>query len=223
MELIAPDLYRFPVPFRAIGIDLGLSMTVARLAGGGLFVHSPVPLDDAIRRDLDGLGEVRFAVAPSKMHYFFAGAFKEAYPDARLYGAPGLGKKAPRVPLDGELGGDLPADWPVEIVPRLYAGSRWMNEVVFLHAPSRSLLLTDLAFNVRGPRSWWTRQYLSWSNAYDRLGQSKLVKLSTRDRVAGRRSVDEILELDFDRLVLAHGEPADEDGKERFRELFTWL
>ncbi len=223
METVAPDLFRFPVEFTVAGLSLGLNMTVARLPDGGLFVHSPVKLTGQIVEELRALGEVRWVVAPSKMHYFFAGAFKQAFPEARLLGAPGLGAKQPRLPLDGELTGPLPEGWPTAIDYRQYLGSGWMNEVVFLHRPSRSLLLTDLAFNVHGPRSWWTRQYLEWSKAYGRVGQSKLVKLSTRDRKAGRRSVDEILELDFDRLVLAHGEPVHEEGKERFRELFSWL
>ena len=33
-----------------LGLETGTRMTVVRLAGGGLFVHSPVALDDATRR-----------------------------------------------------------------------------------------------------------------------------------------------------------------------------
>ena len=58
-------------------------MTVIQLAGGGLWLHSPIRLDDALRAALDAMGPVRFIVAPNKAHHLFAKKCLAMYPQAR--------------------------------------------------------------------------------------------------------------------------------------------
>ena len=65
-------------------------MAVVRLAGGGLWIWSPVALSEALRREIDALGEVRWLVAPNSLHHLFLAEWRAAYPKAKLYGAPGL-------------------------------------------------------------------------------------------------------------------------------------
>jgi len=57
-------------------------MTVIRLGNGGLFLHSPVPLDGALRAALNQLGPVRAIVAPSKAHHLFVDDYVKEYPEA---------------------------------------------------------------------------------------------------------------------------------------------
>ena len=60
---LAADLWVADRPFKLplrFG-DIGCRMTVIRLADGGLFLHSPVPLDAALRAALDQIGPVRCA------------------------------------------------------------------------------------------------------------------------------------------------------------------
>ena len=70
-------------------LDIGTRMTVIRLADGGLFLHSPTPLDAATRAAVDALGPVRCIVAPNYVHHLYVGDWKRAYPQALLLGAPG--------------------------------------------------------------------------------------------------------------------------------------
>ena len=67
------------------GLIIGTRMTAIRLSDGGLFLHSPVPLDDELRQELGELGPVRCIVAPNKLHYFSVTEHAEAFPEARVY------------------------------------------------------------------------------------------------------------------------------------------
>ncbi|CAN0297130.1 unnamed protein product, partial [Discosporangium mesarthrocarpum] len=72
---IAERLWVAERPFMWNGIDcarfkiiLGGRMTVAQLADGTLWVHSPVDLDSPLRKALDELGPVAHIVSPNYEH-----------------------------------------------------------------------------------------------------------------------------------------------------------
>ena len=79
-------------------------MTVIRLADGSLFVHSPIELTDTLRGEIDALGPVRHVVAPNSFHHLYVAPYRDAYPAARLYAAPGLVARRPKIPFDETLG-----------------------------------------------------------------------------------------------------------------------
>ena len=78
-------------------------MTCIRLDDGSLFVHSPVKLDAELRKAVDERGPVRAVVAPNRFHHLFVGEWAAAYPDASVYGAPGLEEKRPDLRFDGSV------------------------------------------------------------------------------------------------------------------------
>jgi hypothetical protein len=47
--------------------------------------------------------------------------------------------------------------------------------------------------------------------------------MAFRDKQAARRSVAAILEWDFDRVVVSHGQVLETGGHEQFRAAFAWL
>lgn len=111
--------------------DFSTRMTIIRLADGGLFLHSPIPLDDGLRAELDGLGEVRAIVAPNKAHHLFVGDCCAAYPDAKLYGALGLEFKRKDLSFAGMLGDEPRPEWRGDIEQRTVRGIPMLNEVAF--------------------------------------------------------------------------------------------
>jgi Domain of unknown function (DUF4336) len=208
----------------AVG-DIGTRMTVIRLANGGLFLHSPVRLDAETRSALDGLGAVCAVVAPSKVHHFFVGDYITAYPAARIYGAPGLAEKRRDLTFHGVLSDAAPAEWRGEIEQHVFRGASPINEVVFFHPATRTLLLTDLAFNVpadhtAGPRA---RLFYWLVGAAGRFGPHRIVRLALRDRHAAHTSVERILQWDFDRVVVTHGDVLESGGRERLAAAFAFL
>ena len=220
---LAPDLWVATRPLVLFTGDVGTRMTVIRLRDGGLWLHSPVRLDAPTRAALDALGPVRAVVAPSLVHHFFVGDYAAAYPAARVFAPPGLAKKRPDLRIDELLSDTPPPEWAGQLEQHLFKGAPIMNEVVFFHPPTRTLVLTDLAFNiVRPAASRRARLFFRFVGARG-FTPHRGVKLITRDRAAARRSVDHILGWDFDRVTVTHGDVLETGGRAAWEAAFRWL
>lgn len=220
LRALAPDLWVASRPLPMWIGDIGCRMTVVRAADGGLLLHSPVTLDAATREALDRIGPVRWIVGPSRVHHFYLGDWAAAYPDALLCGAPGLPEKRRDLRFHRALDAAVPPPWGPEIPMLLFAGAPSMNELVFLHAPSRTLVLTDLAFHVPadGGRA---RIFHRLVGATWRFGPHRIIRLAIRDRRAARASLEAILRWDFDRVIVSHGEVLERGGQAAMREAFA--
>src|SRR3546814_6200465 len=64
-------------------------MTVGRLPGGRLWIHSPIAPDDALFAVIERLGEVAWLVAPNSIHYWYVADWQARYPAARTLAVPG--------------------------------------------------------------------------------------------------------------------------------------
>lgn len=223
LRALAPNLWVAERPLKLAVGDIGARMTVLRLIGGGLVLHSPIRLDEPTRAALDALGPVVAVVAPSKVHHFFVGDYILAYPQARIFGPPGLARKRQDLRFDAELGDEPDALWRGEIEQHLFRGAPMMNEVVFFHPATRTLVLTDLAFNITPDLASNARLFYWVVGAAGHFGPHRIVRLGIRDRRAARPSVDRILEWDFDRIIVSHGAVLERDGKARFTEAFAFL
>jgi hypothetical protein len=203
------------------GVETGSRMTIVRLGDGGLFVHSPVALDEPLRREVDALGEVRAVVAPSVFHHLHVGAWMQAYPRATFAACPGLEWK--RTDLRWDI---VMADTPHPIWARdleqVYFSARRENEVVFFHPRTRTMICSDALLNLSVHESPSTR-------AIARLigntapGVGYLERVMIRDRTLARRQVDRIVAWDIDKAVLAHGALVGADGREVVRRAYAWL
>ena len=223
LRRLADDVWVTERPQRFFGLPVGARMTVIRLSGGRLLLHSPLPLDAALRVELDALGRVACAVAPNRLHHLYAGDVVRTYPEARLWVAPGLPEKRPDLVHAGVLGDEAPVEWRGELEQAFFRGRPYENEVAFFHPATRTLILCDLAFNF-GPRDAWpTRVLMSLLRSYGKLGPSKLDPLLIRDRAAARASLDRILAWDFDRVIVAHGDVQESGGYPLMRDGYAWL
>ncbi len=220
---LAENLWVAERPQRFLGIEVGTRMSVMRLAGGSLLLHAPVALDAELRRELDALGRVRYVVAPNRVHHLYAGRVASWYPEARLWVGPGLEKKRPDLVYVDILGDDAPAEWAAEVGQVFFRGRPYENEVVFFHRPSRTLLLCDLAFNFRERTAPLTRILMKSVRSFGHFGPSKMDPLLIRDRRAARASLEKILEWDFDRVIVAHGDVLESGGREALRRGYAWL
>ena len=220
---LAQDLWVVERPQAFYGLSVGTRMTVVRLPGERLLLHSPVVLDAALRAELDAIGRVSYAVAPNRVHHLYAGDVAKAYPGARLWVAPGLERKRPDLAFVGVLGDDAPEEWQDTLAQIFFRGRPYENEVAFLHRPSRTLILCDLAFNFGPSAAAPTRLLMKLLRSYGRFGPSKLDPLLIRDRQAARESLERILAWDFDRVVVAHGDVVESGGSQALRAGYAWL
>ncbi|MCP4286254.1 MAG: DUF4336 domain-containing protein [Gammaproteobacteria bacterium] len=65
-------------------------MTIVRLPGNLLWLHSPVAASVERMDDVDRLGNVKYVVAPNVLHHLFVCEWAKAYPQADLWGPSGL-------------------------------------------------------------------------------------------------------------------------------------
>src|SRR5262249_41002163 len=211
---LASNLWVIDRPFKLpyVGVDIGTRMTCIRLPDGRLFLHSPVKLGPVLRNSMDALGEVRAVVAPNKLHHLFLAEYITSYPRAIVYAAPRLTKKRPDLPFNGELGDEPQTEWRGQIEQHLFRGAPPLNEVVFFHPATRTLILTDLAFNIpkeaakRSPLFYWL-----WD--VGRFGPHRFVRLrAIQDRQAARSSAEKILSWNFDRTAQVSRRPRAENS-----------
>jgi hypothetical protein len=201
---------------------IGTRMSVVRLADGGLWVHSPIPISGELRAAVDALGPVRHVVAPSLFHHVSAGEWKAAYPGAALHGPARLARKRKDLSLDAKLEDAAAAPWATELAP-VHIDGCMMDETVFVHRATRSVISSDLTENFVTHPHWLTRTYLKASGTYGKPGWPAPLRVAYRDRAAARRSIDGLLAHDFDRIVIAHGDVITSGGKAALEQTFTFL
>jgi hypothetical protein len=220
---LAADIWIAERPQTFYGLSVGTRMTVIRLPGERLLLHSPVALDPGLRAELAAIGRVRYVVAPNRVHHLYAGEVAKVYPEARLWVAPGLERKRPDLACVAVLGDEAPEEWRQEVRQVFFRGRPYENEVVFFHCASRTLVLCDLAFNFGPTAAAPTRLLMKLLRSYGRFGPSKLDPLLIRDRDAARKSLELILAWDFDRVVVAHGDVLEHGGRKALRAGYSWL
>ncbi len=223
MRELDEELWVEDRPLRLLGIEVGARMTVVRLEDGGLFLHSPVALDADLRSDLDALGPVRCVVAPNMLHHLFVAPYRDVYPSARFYAAPGLREKRGDLSFDVDLSDEPPPEWRGEIDQQILHGIPRANEVVFLHRASRTLILTDSAFNVFEVESLLSQLFFRLVGVHRRFGPSKIFRRLVRDPAAARRAIDAVLCWDFERVIVSHGIVLQRGGHRLLRAAWAWL
>ncbi|HNC22903.1 MAG TPA: DUF4336 domain-containing protein [Opitutaceae bacterium] len=221
---VADGLWELNEPLAALGMALGHRMTVARLPDGTLWVHSPVAYRPEIGDALARLGPVGHVVAPNCVHDTYLEGWFAAYPGRRFHGAKGFSKFRPDLKFTDTLGASAPAEWAGVLDQLLVRGMPRVNEVVFHHRASRTLILADLAFNLSGDAMpLLSRVMLRLNGCYGCFAASRLLRTTIRDRAAVRESLDRILAWDFDRIIVGHGRNVDSGGKDLLRDAYRFL
>jgi hypothetical protein len=224
MKPIAPELWVVETPLRFRGIEVGRRMTVVRLEDGALVIHSPAPLTARLREELTELGDVRFVVPASNMHgHLFMEQYREAFPEVELFSAPDLDRKRKDLAFDGALGDAPDPRWGEVLDQAAVFGHRFVTEIVFLHRPSRTLIVGDLCFTIGEGAPVVMRALARAARSYGQLRPTPMFRLGLRDRAAARNSLDRILGWDFDRIIVGHGELVETGGKDALRRAYAWL
>lgn len=221
---LADGLWHVPHAFTVNGLPLTTRMTVVRLAHGGLWLHSPVPLAPAQQAAVEALGPVRHIVAPSKTHHLFLADCARAFPDAMLHGAPGLAQKRADVAGLRELSMDARAPWADELEGLLFEGIPFANETLWFHRRSRTLVVTDLLQWWQGDIALSARLCARLTGVRHGLAVPKTVRLLVRDRQAARRSARRILDWPFERVIVAHHAVVENEARRQVeRAMACWL
>lgn len=210
---------------RMLRIPFATRMTIVQLASGDLWLHSPVQ-PTAERLDaVHALGPVAHLVAPNLLHNLNIAPWKAQHPEATTWVSPRFRRRSPHLPADHALDDQAPNAWRDEIDQHVFRGSRFLDEVFFLHRPSRTLIVTDLIqrHDPQAESPFW-RVVKGWAGVLgDEGGTSRDIRLLFRDRRAARRSAEHVLAWDFDRLVVSHGSCVPSNAKQVVARAFAWL
>lgn len=215
--------------FQYYGLSVGTRMTVIALKNNNLVIISPINLEEKIQKQLAEIGEVKYIIAPNLYHYFFANDCKKLYPQAQFLAAPGLKQKKPELTIDRDLqDGDIIGN---ELICLLFEGFKILdfkgislvNECVFFHAQTKTLIITDIAYHFDRNFPFVNSLITKILGVNEKLSPSFLEKFASKDKQKIKQSVLKILEWDFQRVIMAHGSIVEKNAKQKFREGYEWF
>ncbi|MDM9383925.1 DUF4336 domain-containing protein [Chlorogloeopsis sp. ULAP01] len=201
-------------------------MTVIRLTNDDLFIHSPTHLTNELKAEIDTLGRVRHLVSPNKIHYAYIEQWGEVYPDAIKWASPRVRERAKNIVFDRDLSEEPDSAWAEEIDQVIVHGSRFMDEVVFLHKPSHTLIFADLIENFEADKIGKKYELLArLGGCLDPDGKTPFdLRLTFWGRKAQtREAIRQIIAWEPNRVILAHGRWYPENGTEELKRAFRWL
>ncbi|MCC5894087.1 MAG: DUF4336 domain-containing protein [Alkalibacterium sp.] len=214
-----------------VGIPFSTRMTIIKLKDGSLWCHSPIKPDHGLMNAINQLGEVKHLVSPNKIHYAYISEWKTSYPNATTWSSPGVEERAQsqNIPVDFDhpLKDDAPSDWSDEIDQLIFKGSRALEEVVFFHKSSRTLILTDLIENFEPKRTsniFWRSVY-KLAGIADPDGKTPIdMRLTfSGNKKQARECYTRMLRWQPEKIILAHGRWYDTNGTEELKRAFRWL
>jgi hypothetical protein len=218
-------LIRFGMPWPKMPFPT--RMTIIRIGQSDLFVHSPTPLTEDLKREIAAIGTPRWLIAPNRIHYWWMPDWKAAFPDAQAYLAPRIKEKAGEhidfAYSDLESSSGYPWDDEIATLP---VTSSYMTEFVFFHRASRTLVLTDLIENFEGPKlPLWMRWLVRLGGCLDPDGgMPRDMRLSfSKKKRQLREAIETMIAWMPERIIMAHGRWYDRDGAAELRRAFRWL
>lgn len=217
------------VQMRYWGLKLPFTtrMTIVRLSGGRLWVHSPTEPTDELFHAVEQVGRVSFIVSPNRLHTSWLEAWKRQWPRAVTAGV------ADEPVWNGEMlefGLDLAEQdafpWQPEVEQCFVKGSVF-SETIFFHVPSRTLVLTDLVenFEIERVRSFWLRLLLRVTGPLDPDGTAPPDMRATfrKHMPELRAAVKRIRAWVPERVILAHGRWYQRNGLQEMERAFAWV
>jgi len=226
LEEFGPSLYVAAGPTVSFfGFPYPTRMAVARLTDGSAWVWSPIALTPELERAVESIGPVRHIVSPNKIHHLFLKEWAERWPDARVHAPPGLVTRKPEIHFHAELGDEADPAWGADIDQTIFRGSLVMEEVAFLHRPSRTAIFCDLVqrhdpAQMKGLKGMLMRL----DGLVGEHGSTpREWRLSFLRRKSARAARAQVLAWEPERLVIAHGACAQKDATQILTRALAWM
>ncbi|MDA7949207.1 MAG: DUF4336 domain-containing protein [Hyphomicrobiaceae bacterium] len=214
------NFHGFPYPTRCV---------VVRLNDGPLWVWSPIRLTESLKGEIDRIGKPEYLVSPNKIHHLFLQEWASAYPGATMWGPRSTIAKRKDLSFQAPLTDDPPDAWRSEIDQVWFNGSVAMDEIVFFHRASRTVIMADLSENFS--EAFLKAHWKPWQRAIARIwrivegyGYAPLEwRLSFLNRKATRRTRDAVLGWNPERVIMAHGEWQRSNARAYLERAFAWM
>lgn len=210
-------------PISILGMPLSATMTVVRLAHGGLLLVSPIARTPSLAREVEALGEVTDLYAPNTFHHGWIGEWAAAHPEARIHAPEALAANRPDLRV--ARAHDVTRDHALShVLEEIHVEGFRLEETLLVHRESGTLIVADLVHNIGAPSHAWTRLYAGAMGFYGRVALSRMIRWTAfSDRRAAARSLSELAATPFDRVIVGHGTPLEEGGRDAVLEAYAWL
>ena len=189
-----------------------IRMCIIKKETGGLILYSPVKMDQQVISEINNLGPVDLILGSNIFHNTYLLETCKNFKSAKCLIAP---KTAKRNPLVGEL-----QEWDDTlnldsnmISPYIMKGNI-MNELFLFHKPTKTLVLTDFLSDMTYGGNLFEQLYSFCVGMYKKIGVPFYQKYNIKDKKAFKASLQEVLKLDFDKIILSHGKCIESNGKE---------
>jgi hypothetical protein len=211
MRKLADNLWIKTYPLSVLGTSHGRTVTVIRLSSGKLVLHSMAPFSPTDLEEIRALGEPGWLMETMLLHDTYAREGQQRFPNVPFLGPDGFSQIVgfPVLPL-------LPAppEWSGELEVVALEGAPKLKEHVAVHRPTRTLIVADLIFNFSSDEQGWVRFFHRYIAGFKRYpGMSRIFRLCVTNKPAFESSLRQIMALDFDRIIVGHGEVIETDGK----------
>ncbi len=227
LEKIADNIWIYngpTVPF--YGVPFPTRMTIIRLKNKKVWIHSPEKMNPQLKDEIDKLGEVAYLISPNKLHHLFVEEWIAAYPQAKNYATTGLIKKRSDIKFDKALSDIAENDWKEEIGQVIFKGSLVMEEAVFFHLSSKTIILTDLVENFT-PESLtpWQRGLAKFAGILAPNGKAPIDYRATflLGKQQARESLAVMQSWDVQNVIMSHGECIYGKGGAFLERAFDWV
>ncbi len=222
-EVVVPGciwVTEHPVWFN--GARLRARTTVVRLPGDKLWVHSPCPPSDIVDAELAALGDVRWVVVPNRFHHLQAAATAARHPRAVVVGPKSAELRNSK--LRAALAADDPryVDSTPELTPIQLRGVPFLDETVFFHRPSGSLIAADLLISACARDHWTWRIPARILGRYEKARTPPDVRLYTRASHAVAESIAQMSALPLERILVAHADPITDGPAQQLAEAWRF-
>ncbi len=212
---------------RDFGVLFTTRMMVVKLNDGSVWLNSPVPVPFDTLKRITALGPVSYLVAATPRHVWRLDGWHTLFPEAQLWAprtTPFTLKKG-RLPFSGVLS-DVPYHgWADDFDQLAFKGNPLIEEVLFFHKASRTVILDDLIQNhprMKG-KPLLNAVFKLEGVAYPQGGVPLDIRLTFTNRNLARQSLEKLLSWDFDKLIIAHGVCIEKDAKPFVERAFRWL
>ena len=198
-------------------------MTVIRINKNELWIHSPCELSIELIVELKQIGNVKYILSPNKIHHIYMQDWQEEFPNAKLYSSPGLEEKRKDIKFNSELKNNPEPEWEKEIKQMIFYGSSIMEEVIFLHKKSKTLILGDLIENFDENHFSGIKKIIAkWVGIISPNGKAPIDLRYTFNKNIAKINYDKMIQWNFNKIIISHGIWIKENGKEFAKKSFNW-
>lgn len=193
---------------------LPVTTPLVKLSTGSVLISPGSALNRDLLKSQESVTDI---VANNLFHH--AGVPKAAslFSKAKIWGVEGLEKKRSDINWTSFFHKD---HWPhhSELPFIQIKGMSKVNEIVFFHVKSKTLIVSDLCFNLQGTKGFGPWLILSLFGTYNKFAVSKFLLKFIDNNEAFKNSLSEILNFEFENLIVGHGNAIQGNARSLFQK-----